>query len=187
MSKSPKTPRISPVDPADFDAPIMEILADAGPDFRTTSNIFRTLLRVPALAKDYRRFGDVLRKSELPARDREVLVMRTAWRCDCGYEWAQHAKASRKAGLSEEEIQAVALNPDAAFWSEFDKTLMRAADELRDEACLSEKTWSELSARYSDQQMIELLMLAGNYTFLSFIMNSCGVQVEDDSDPMPES
>ena len=175
-----------PVRPDEYDAAIRAILEDAGPDFVSTSNIFGTLLRVPVLTKDYRRFGDVLRRGELPPRDREILVLRTAWRCGCPYEWAQHVRVSRSVGMTDEEITSVAHPSENASWSAFQRTLVRAADELHEDACLSEMTWSELATVYDERQMIELLMLVGNYTLLSYVMNSVGVEPEAGSDPMPE-
>jgi 4-carboxymuconolactone decarboxylase len=186
VTQRPVTPRISPVPVEEYDDAIREILDDAGPDFVTTSNIFGTLLRNPTITKHFRRFGDALRNGELPVRHRELLVLRTCWRCNSAYEWAQHARISRSAGLTDDEITAVARYPEADLFDEFELALICAADELHDDACVTDRTWATLSGRYDQRQLLELLMLVGSYTMLAFVMNSAGVQPEPGSDPLPQ-
>lgn len=143
-------------------------------------NIFRTLAHHPKLLKRWLVFGShVLSKSTLPARDRELMILRTGFVCASEYEWAQHAVIGRQAGLSEEEIERIADGPDAAGWSDFDRLQLRAVDELRRDSFISDATWEGLSQRYDTRQMMDVVFAVGQYTLVSMALNTFGVQLDD--------
>ncbi len=152
--------------------------AGAGPG-RPVLNLYRTLARHPGLAKRWLVFGShVLAKSTLDARTRELLILRTGWRCQSEYEWGQHARIGKQAGLGDDEIKRIAQGPDAPGWSDFDRTLLRAADELHDDSFISDATWEALAKRFDEQQLIDLIFAVGQYTLVSMALNSLGVQLE---------
>lgn len=172
-------PRIAPLPPDERDERVQELLAGVGlgrPNGEPL-NIFTTLARHPRLFKRWMQFGGtLLMGGELPARDRELLILRTGWRTKSEYEWGQHVIIGKASGLTDEEIVRVTEGPDADGWSTFDATLLRAADELHDEACISDATWAALSERYDEHQLIEVPMLVGQYHLVGFTLNSLGVE-----------
>jgi alkylhydroperoxidase family enzyme len=105
------SPRITPLEEKDWSPDARAELgrmAEAGRVY----NIFKTLARYPKLLKRWLVFGNhVLAKSTLPARDRELLILRTGWRCRAPYEWAQHVLIGRAVArkLRAREIESVAL------------------------------------------------------------------------------
>ena len=131
------------------------------------------------------RLADEMLAGRLPARDRELLILRTGWRCGSEYEWAQHVVVGRAAGLTDDEIARVAVGPDAAGWDPFDALLLRAADELHDDSCLTDATWAALAERYDERQMVEVPVVVGHYHLVSFLLNSLGVPLEDGSERFP--
>src|ERR1700755_3383800 len=119
-------PRISPLPPDAWDDETRALLGNSPP-----LNIFATLAHHPKLMKRWMVFGNhVLAKSTLPARDRELLILRTGWNCRAPYEWGQHVAIARTLGVTDDEISRIAAGPDAAGWDPFDACLLRAADEL---------------------------------------------------------
>jgi 4-carboxymuconolactone decarboxylase len=178
-SPRPAAPRIGPLAAEDQDEQVRELLGQAGGPAAGATHIFTTLVRHPGLFRKWLPFGGKLLAGKLPARDRELLILRTAWRCRSGYEWAQHVRIAERAGVTADEIERVRVGADGAAWSPFDATLMRAADELHDDSCLTDATWAALAERYGDHQLIEVPMLVGHYHLLAFTLNSLGVQVED--------
>jgi 4-carboxymuconolactone decarboxylase len=172
----PSTPRIAPLPEAEWDesdrALVEETLGGG------TVNIFTTLVRHRRLFRRWSAFGGVLLTGTLPARDRELLILRTGWLCRSPYEWGQHVRLARAAGLSESEIERVAAGAGAPGWSDLDATLLRAADELHADACITDVTWAALAAAYTVEQLIEVPMLVGQYHLVSFTLNSLGVQRE---------
>lgn len=123
-------------------------------------------------------FGGKLLAGKLPARDREILILRTGWRCQSVYEWGQHVLIGRAAGLTDDEIERLKDGPDASGWDPFDATLVRAADELHDDACITDATWATLADRYDVMQLTEVTMVVGQYHLVSYTLNSLGVQRE---------
>ncbi len=180
----PTEPRIAPLAPEDMDdrqRQLMEQVGLGGP----TVNIFATLVRHPGLFRHWLPFGGKLLAGRLPARDRELLVLRTGWRCRSEYEWAQHVVVGRQAGLTDEEITRVTEGPDADGWDDGDRLLLVAADELHDDACITDATWTALAERYDEPQLVEVPMVVGHYHLVSFTLNSLGVPLEDGVEGFP--
>ncbi len=150
-------------------------------------NIFRTLANHPKLLKRWLVFGNhVLAKSTLPARERELAILRVGWLCRAEYEWAQHVVIAGGSGLSDEEIERISQGPDAPGWSEFERALLRAADELHEDAFVSDATWSALAAHYETQQLMDLVFTIGQYHLVSMALNSLGVQLEPGAARFPK-
>jgi len=149
-------------------------------------NIFATLARHPRLFKRWSAFGGtLLYGGELPERDRELLILRTAWNCRADYEWGQHARIARAAGLSDEEIARVATGPGEPGWDPLEATLLQAADELHRHAVISDATWAALAERYDERQLIEVCMLVGQYHLVAFTLNSLRVEREPGVEGLP--
>src|SRR5262245_31181758 len=139
-------PRLEPLAEDYWDDDTREMLERLKVDGRVF-NIFRTLAAHPNLLKKWLVFGNyILNKSTLPPRERELLILRVGWLCRAEYEWGQHVLIGKRAGLSDEEIDRVKEGPDAPGWSEFDATLLRAVDELRSRAFISDAVWNALAA-----------------------------------------
>ena len=143
-------------------------------------NIFATLAYHPKLLKRWLVFGNhVLAKSTLPARDRELLILRTGWNCRSPYEWGQHVAIARVIGVDDAEIVRVSEGPDASGWSEADAALLRAADELHGDDSLSDVTYAALAARYDEQQLLDVVFTVGQYHIVSMALNAFGVERDD--------
>jgi alkylhydroperoxidase family enzyme len=98
--------------------------------------------------------------------------------CRADYEWGQHTLIGRSVGISDEEIERVRSGPEAAGWDDFDAVLLSTADELHEEARISDATWDRLAARYDERQLIEVPMVVGHYHMVAFALNSLGVPLE---------
>ena len=168
-------PRLAPTERAgwtDEQAEVAKRFGD-GP----VPNVFRTMLRHPALFRRWLPFANhILGKSTISVRDREVLILRTAWRVRSEYEWGQHVLVARNAEMSEDEIAMARNGSDAAGLDERDRLLLTATDELVDDAFVSDATWVGLSEHYNTQQMMDIVFTVGQYNMLAMGLNSFGVQ-----------
>ncbi len=174
-------PRIGPVLDQDATEEQREVLAAASVG-RSPLNVQRTIAQYPELARARQSFTQhVMRDTSLPARERELLILRTGWNCQSEYEFGQHSRFGKSVGLSEDEIQRVTVGPDAEGWDDFDATLLRAADELHDEAFISDETWNALAERYSTKQLMDVVFAVGQYHIVSMALNSFGVQFEPET------
>lgn len=178
MTKCAGSPRIAPVPSSDLDEASSELLRAAGSPGSPATNIFATLVRHPGLFRRWLPFAGKLLAGKLPPRDRELLILRTGWLCGSEYEWGQHVLIGGAVGVTDDELRRVQAGPGEPGWSRIDAALLRAADELHDDSCISEATWSTLADRYDERQLIELLMLVGQYHLVAFALNSLGVERE---------
>jgi alkylhydroperoxidase family enzyme len=172
-------PRVEPLAEEKWDDETREMLERLKVDGRVF-NIFRTLAAHPKLLKHWLVFGNhILIKSTLPPRERELLILRVGWLCRAEYEWGQHVVIGKRAGLTDDEINRIKEGPDAPGWGEFDATLLRAVDELRAQAFISDAVWDALSARYNTQQLLDLVFTVGQYNLVSMALNTLGVRLDE--------
>lgn len=113
----------------------------------------------------------------LPAREREMIILRTGWLCRSRYEWGQHVDIGLRVGLSDAQILAAARGPGAAA-DENERALLLACDELVRDKRVSDATWALLSRRYSEKLLIEILILVGHYEMVAGFLNSAGLVLE---------
>lgn len=121
--------------------------------------------------------GNFVRNNTIPTRERELIILRTAWLSRGDYIWGRHNIMGQDAGLTEQEISRVMAGPDAAGWSDFDAALLRAADELHTSRFVSNATWNTLARRYTESERREVVLIVGNYTQLSMFQNTLGAQL----------
>ncbi|HEU4731862.1 MAG TPA: carboxymuconolactone decarboxylase family protein [Kofleriaceae bacterium] len=174
-------PRVAPLRDDEMSAEQRDLLSRGNV---ARLNIFRTLVRYPELYRKWGAFGaHVLGQSTLPAREREIAILRTGHLCGAEYEVYQHTTIGKLVGLSDEELARIKAGPEAPEWSAFDRALLTAADELHAQQFLSDATWQALSERYETRQMLDLIFTIGQYTLVSMALNSLGVQIERDGVP----
>jgi len=142
-------------------------------------NAVATYLHHPALAEHILPFEHYASSdSGLPARDRSLLVLRTAWLTRSDYLWSHRVSAARQAGLTTDELRRIAEGPNAPRWDRFDAALLRAADELHVDSFVSDATWQALRAQYDINQMVDVVDTVGTLTMHAGAINSLGVEIE---------
>lgn len=182
MAKTATEPRIAPLEPP-YDAETQAQLEKWMPPGAPVEPLalFRTLLIHPELAARMRPLGSALLGQGLvEPRDREIIVLRTCARCGAEYEWGVHSVAfGPSVGLTEEQIAATALDPSGeAVWSPRDRLLLALADELYETARLSDALWDELLETWTPEHLLELIVTAGWYRTLSYVINAARIQHE---------
>jgi alkylhydroperoxidase family enzyme len=53
-----------------------------------------------------------------------------------------------------------------------------AADEVKASSRISRESWDVIAEEYTEEQLIELLMLLGFYWMTAFILNSVEIEVD---------
>jgi 4-carboxymuconolactone decarboxylase len=173
-----KEPRLKPLAQSEWTEEQRKILSHLMRKGRVL-NVFSTMARHPKMAEAWLTFASyILRRSTLPMRDREILILRIGWLCGSEYEFGQHSRIGEKAGLSSEELIRITEGAEAAGWEPFEATLLRAADELHSDAFITEVTWAALAKRYDEKQLMDLVMTVGQYNLVSMLLNTFGVQLD---------
>jgi alkylhydroperoxidase family enzyme len=179
-------PRIEPVDldrlDADQRAALEPFLAADGGKVGggRVLNIFRTHAHAPKALTAFLGWGSYIlsKRNAMSARNRELVILRTGYNCRSGYEWTQHRRIGLDCELSGDEIERIKTGPDAAGWSDLDRAMLRATDELTDHHFVSDAAWAAL-APLGDKGRMDLVFTVGQYTQVSMILNSFGIQVEE--------
>jgi AhpD family alkylhydroperoxidase len=182
-------PRIEPLPENEWDDELRALIGQSwsGPPPGNRNNLYRTLARHRPLFRAWSDLGRVLLNSRLPARDRELLILRTAWLTRCRFEWAYHEPLALRVGISQAEIRRVLAGPDAPGWDKHDATLVGAVDELVSAARLTDATWDALLPEYDDQQLIEIPAIVGQYQLVAYLTNTIRIQPHGHLPALPES
>ena len=135
---------------------------------------------------DRRALGtELLIKGRLPPRVREVVILRVAWRTGSVYEWGQHVRIGRDSGLDDDEITSLATEAAAVDWSEAERLAVTVTDELCSGDDLTDATWSAAAAEWGEEDLIELILLVGNYRMLAGFLNAARVEPDPGLDGFP--
>ena len=155
---------------------------------RALPAMLKTVAHHPELMDPFLDFSTVIaQRGALTRRDSELLAMRAAWNCQSDFEWGHHLEYALEAGFSREEIARIPIGPSAKEWSDSERALLEAADELHARQNVSDEVWRKLDGFYSDKQLVEILFVVGQYTMLSMFVNSSGVELEPGYEPLPSA
>ncbi len=180
-------PRLAPLTESQWNEEQIKMLSPLKGEDGRVLNVFATIGRHPKLADRFFTFARyVLQEQTLPARDREILILRIGWLCQAKYEFGQHTLLGKSVGLTDEEILRITKGPDDPNWSTFDAALVRAADELYYNAIISDATWKLLSERYNEKQLMDVIFTVGQYNLVSWALNTLGVQLDKGVPGFPE-
>ena len=115
----------------------------------------------------------------LPARDRQLAVLRTGWLLGAPYEFGEHVERTKATGVTAEEVDRLVEEGSAwSGWSAHDRAILRAAEELRADAMISDETWATLAKSYSEAQLFELCVLIGQFTNAAYFQNALRCRLE---------
>jgi len=135
-----------------------------------------TVLRHPTLLRAHTQLAVAVMDGLLPARDRELAILRTGWLCQAPFEWGGHVELGKRlAGITAEEIEWVVIGSTAPAWRPHDRAVLRAVEELLGDAMISDQTWSTLAQTYDERQLMELPILVGQYLGVAYLQNSLRV------------
>ena len=176
-------PRIPPVEPP-YESELEAMLQKWMPPGSGVEplRLFRTFAVHDELASRMRPLGaGILGHGRVEPRLREVMIHRTCALCGAEYEWGVHAMAFGKPlGFTDEQLAStVHGSAGDPVWSAEEALVFRLADELHATSRVTDDLFAELAARFTDDQVIELVVIAGWYHTVAFVINAAGVQHED--------
>lgn len=173
--------RVAPLDHSALSLPARVVLAlirrrTGTPD---DFNVFRTFARLGGIFPTHTVLvSQLLGKGRLSSREKELVILRVAWRLGCVYEWGHHTHMARELGVDEAEIEAVATDEIGSELSDRLTAFVAIADELLATHALSDETWALGRKSASDDELLELCFLVGHYVMVALTLNGVGVQLE---------
>jgi len=133
----------------------------------------RTMLIHPELFQAQMSMGIVLAAGSIPARERELAVLRNAWLCGAAYEWGEHVNIGKqRCGLTDAEIERCTQGSQAAGWTEHEQAILKGVEELHADYALSEETWNALAKTWDQKQLMEFPVLVGAYIMTALQQNT---------------
>ena len=177
--------RIAPASPP-FPPEVQAALDRTMPPGMPPLVLFTTLARDPRLFGKFFA-GGLLDRGHLTLRQRELVIHRTTALNRSEYEWGVHvALFAARVQLTPEQLHAtVHGGPDDGCWSDEDRVLLRLCDALHATSTLDDTLWSALRERFSDEAMLELLLLAGFYRTVSYLTNALQLPLEANAARFP--
>lgn len=166
------TDRITPLAPPyapDIQASFDKIMPKGMPPLA----LFATLARDPRLWEKFRA-GALLDQGHLTLRQREIVIHRVTALCGAEYEWGVHAVFfAGRARLNADQLRST-VHGDAEdpCWAGEDRPLIRACDALHATSTLDDGDWAALRSILSEDAVMEVLMLAGYYRSVSYLVNA---------------
>ena len=173
-----ENPRILPLESEQFSEDAKRLVAETfahreQKDKSEIPPIFRTMVKHPALFRNQVQFGTELATTGfLSPRERELAVLRVAWLSRAPFEWGEHVVYGKNSGLSDEEVERITQGSEAPDWSDHDRAILRAVEELMADYAISTPTWDILASSWSDPQLMELTGVVGYYLMTAMVFNS---------------
>lgn len=187
LGKPPRLPALPPGERTEEQQRLLDelgmIVVDGVRQPRTDVESLRILIRHAEL---YNAHVEVARKllsdGEMSIRDRELAILRIGWLSQAPFEWGSHVKIAKRNGVTSEEVARVIEGSSAGGWSDHDRALIRAMEELHFDSMITDETWATLAKSYSDRQLIELAILAGQYKTVAYLQNSLRLPLPPDNE-----
>jgi AhpD family alkylhydroperoxidase len=145
-----------------------------------TANIFRALANAPALLDAFLSYANAMRDgSLLSPKLRELAILTVGHSTGSEYEIAHHQSHGRKAGLTDEQLAAVADGESSELFNEAERAVMALARESTTEVHVSDATWEATAKHLDDQQMVELTLTIAWYNSGVRIMGLLHIDLEE--------
>lgn len=160
---------------------------------------FRALERLPNVVKAYARHPHALEAyhvwarfhvgtdNDLAERERELVLIRAMWRIGSEYPFTRHKPMGLRAGLTAGEVEALKRPVEAHDWSAADRALIEATDALTETYFIPDRVWLDLTAHFSERQIIEAILSVGHYSMTGMFLNAAGILLDPELEPDPDT
>lgn len=143
--------------------------------------VLRTFAHHPDLANAFSPLNiHLLSNSTLPVKERQIAIMRTAWITKATYMWSSHLQTSISCGLSPDMYGPIQRGTDDPYFTEFERTVIRATEDLVHNRKVSDKNWEALKVEWNEKQLLDFLFTVGCYVMVAGVMRSTGAERQAD-------
>ena len=130
-------------------------------------------------ANTYLRF-----ESGLDPQVRELAILVIAREMRSQFEWTMHEPVAREVGLEPEAIEVVRDNKSPQNLTEKNALIIRFGRELVREPKLSSETFSQVAQAFSEEELVTLTLLMGNYMRTALLLRAVDMQLPVDREPL---
>jgi alkylhydroperoxidase family enzyme len=144
----------------------------------TPPNLYRGLANHPKIIAAWTEFANTLRHgSRTPRALRELVILRGAQLCGSEYEWAQHLKMARNAGVREEQISALADWQGSSQFSDREKAALAIAEAVT-HGKVSDEVYGRAMKHFDHHDYVELAVTAGFYAMVARTLDALAIELE---------
>ncbi|MFC7157026.1 carboxymuconolactone decarboxylase family protein [Halomarina halobia] len=181
-----RIPYVDPDDLPEENRNLLETSMDAGDLeeahehlFSTeTRNVHRAIGNNPAVLRGFRSSNTTLwNESGVTERQRELVILATARAIDSRYEWHQHVRHALGAGLTPDEIRAIAREDYDSF-SDPEAALLTYVAALT-QGEVEDDQYTGVAAQFDDSTVVGITMLASKYVGLARALAAFDVDTEE--------
>jgi 4-carboxymuconolactone decarboxylase len=173
--------RLPYVDAADAAEPVREALGRVPP-----LNIFRMMANAETAFRPWLRWGaTLLGELELDPKVRELAILRVARLTPhAEYEWIQHVPIAKAVGATDEQVEALERDePEAPCFSDGEEAVLQFTTEVVQDAQASDATLDKLGRILTPREIVELLMVIGQYMMVARVMATTRMELDEPVDP----
>ena len=116
--------------------------------------------------------------SPLPAKLREIAILRVGYLSNSAYEVFQHEALARYVGLSEAQIDAIKSGVAAEVLGEAGAAVLAYTDDLVKNVRASDETLAGVRKHLNDTQVIDLTLVTGMYMMVSRFLEATGIEID---------
>jgi alkylhydroperoxidase family enzyme len=144
-------------------------------------NIFKMMAHAETNFRPLIMLGtSILSEQQLPAKLRELAILRVARLSRAEYEWVQHVPIAKMTGASDDQVAALERDDAAAAcFDPVDRLVLRATDEIVRDCGPSDATFAELQQHFSHREIVELVLAVGFYMTMARLMVTTRIDVDE--------
>ncbi len=149
-------------------------------------NLHRRLAHNPETLLKWMPYAQhILLDNKMPAREREIAILRVAWNCRSDYEWSMHAGFARSLGFTEEDLISIARGSQDVHWNDIERAVICATDEIQESWGIADDTWKTLSSEFENDQLIDLIFVINQFISVAVTLNTLRVPLEENAETLP--
>ncbi|BEK84625.1 carboxymuconolactone decarboxylase family protein [Nocardia seriolae] len=143
------------------------------------AHLFSTLGRTGGLFRGWLHFsGRLMPGGKLRRYESELVILRVAHLRQCDYEMDHHIRLGRRAGVTAEILDRLREGPAAEGWTDKERALLTAVDQLVTTRDLDDPTWQALASHYDERHLIEIVLLTNQYEGLASTITALRIQTD---------
>lgn len=156
-----------------------DLLERAGRDMGVL-NVFKVMAHSPELLRSWWQMMTVLlSKLELPARYRELAILRLFQVKGGAYGFAHHVRIAKMIGVSEDAIAQLAQHEESVAFDATDKLVLRYTDAVTRMDAAATAIAEEVKAALGERQLVELTFCIANWNLMAHLLEPLQIELEE--------
>ncbi|WP_182866849.1 carboxymuconolactone decarboxylase family protein [Rhodopirellula sp. JC639] len=169
-------PHVQPLKQSEAPAKSQPILKAIEEQFGQSLNIFSTLAHQPDVLGGTTQINDGIRE-DLPAKFRELAYFKSSQINGCEYCSRYHRQAAKKAGATDEQIEAIDRYAQSDAFDDQEKAVLSYAEQLTKTAAVEPNTVAKVKEFLSDKQLVTLAATVALANFTNRINHGLDIEL----------